>query len=52
MVTIIATISTVLVMITFIVIVAWAWSGKRKEDFEEAANLPLDDNLKRENNHV
>ena len=38
-----ASISTVLVLVTFVVIVIWAWSGNRAEDFEEAANLPFDD---------
>ena len=32
---------TVLVFVTFIGIVFWAWSGKRKQAFEEAANLPF-----------
>jgi len=27
----------------FIAIVFWAWSGKRKSEFEQAARLPLDD---------
>lgn len=40
---IIASVSTILVMITFVVIVIWAWSGKRGKDFEEAAKLPFDD---------
>jgi len=31
-------------MITFIVIVIWAWSGKRSKDFSDAANLPFDEN--------
>ena len=44
MVSIIATISTIMVLITFIAIVIWAWSGKRKQDFDEAANLPFDEN--------
>jgi cytochrome c oxidase cbb3-type subunit 4 len=35
--------STLLLMLTFIGIVIWAWSSKRKKDFEEAAQLPLDD---------
>jgi len=35
--------STLLLMLTFIGIVVWAWSGKRKKDFDEAARLPLDD---------
>ena len=34
---------TVLVFVTFVGIVIWAWSGKRREDFEEAARLPLED---------
>ena len=32
---------TVVMFITFIGIWAWAWSDKRKRDFEEAANLPF-----------
>ncbi len=44
MVSIIATVSTIVVLITFVVIVIWAWSGKRKQDFDEAANLPFDEN--------
>jgi len=35
--------STLLLMLIFIGIVVWAWSGKRKKDFDEAARLPLDD---------
>ena len=34
---------TVLVMVIFIGIVIWAYSGKRKRDFDEAANLPFAD---------
>ena len=37
------TIWTVLVLIVFIGIVIWAWSDKRKSYFDEAAQLPLDD---------
>ena len=33
---------TVLVAVVFIGVVLWAWSGKRKEEFEEMARLPLD----------
>ncbi len=44
MLSIIATILTVLVTITFVAIVIWAWSGKRKQEFDDAANLPFDDN--------
>lgn len=43
MLSFIATFSTVMVLITFIVIVIWAWSGDRKQDFEEASRLPLDE---------
>ncbi len=43
MLNIIASLSTILVLIAFIGIVIWAWSGKRKADFDEAAHLPLDD---------
>lgn len=32
---------TVLALITFIGIVLWAWSGRRRAAFEEAANLPF-----------
>jgi len=34
---------TVLMMTAFIGIVIWAWSGRRRKDFEEAANLPLEE---------
>jgi cytochrome c oxidase cbb3-type subunit 4 len=34
---------TVLLVLIFIGIVAWAYSGKRKVAFEEAARLPLED---------
>ena len=30
-------------LVIFIGIVVWAWSGKRKRDFDEAARLPLED---------
>jgi cytochrome c oxidase cbb3-type subunit 4 len=30
-------------LVIFVGIVVWAWSGKRKRDFDEAARLPLDD---------
>jgi len=28
-------------MVVFIGIVLWAWSGKRKQSFDEAANIPF-----------
>jgi cytochrome c oxidase cbb3-type subunit 4 len=32
---------TVVVLVIFVGIVLWAWSGKRKQDFDEAANIPF-----------
>ena len=32
---------TAAMIAAFAAIVAWAWSGRRKRDFEEAAQLPL-----------
>ncbi len=34
---------TVVVMIIFLAIVFWAFSGRRKESFDEAANIPLEE---------
>lgn len=34
---------TVLVMVGFISLVFWAYSKRRKNDFDEAANLPFAD---------
>ena len=34
---------TALLLVTFAAIVAWAWSGRRKRDFDEAARLPLEE---------
>ncbi len=34
---------TALLLALFIGLVLWAWSGKRKADFERAARLPLED---------
>ena len=36
-------ISTILVMIAFIGICLWAYSSKRKSNFDDAANLPFED---------
>ncbi len=36
---------TALLFIIFIGIVLWAWSKGKRKDFEEAARLPLDDDL-------
>ena len=32
-----------MLLVIFIGIVIWAWSGKRKRDFDDAAHIPLDD---------
>lgn len=38
--------STILVMVAFFAVFFWAYSGKRKSEFDDAANLPFaDDNL-------
>ncbi|MFU8895662.1 MAG: cbb3-type cytochrome oxidase subunit 3 [Gammaproteobacteria bacterium] len=38
---------TLLLMAAFIGIVFWAWSGRRRKDFNEAANLPLEEDSQR-----
>lgn len=35
--------ATIVVMVTFLGICVWAFSSKRKQDFDEAANLPFAD---------
>jgi len=34
---------TLVLLAVFVGIVAWAWSGKRKQAFDAAAQLPFDD---------
>ncbi len=34
---------TVFFFVVFVGIVLWAWSGRRKRSFDEAARLPLDE---------
>ncbi len=36
-------IMTAILVVAFIGIVVWAWSGHKKQDFEEAARLAVDD---------
>ena len=36
-------IATIIVMVTFIGICLWAYSGKRRKHFDEASNLPFAD---------
>ncbi len=38
-----AGVGTVFVMIAFVCVAIWAYSGKRKKDFDEAAQLPFAD---------
>ncbi len=49
---------SVIMFVMFIAIFMWAWSRKRKSDFNEAANLPLNEpefpktkNSKRQHNN-
>jgi cytochrome c oxidase cbb3-type subunit 4 len=35
--------ATVFAMIAFVGVCLWAYNGKRKQDFDAAANLPFDD---------
>lgn len=34
---------TIVVMIIFLAIVFWAWSSRRKDSFNDAANIPLEE---------
>ena len=34
---------TVVMLLMFVGICLWAWSSRRKDDFAEAAQLPLED---------
>ncbi|MBZ0171644.1 MAG: cbb3-type cytochrome c oxidase subunit 3 [Phycisphaerales bacterium] len=34
---------TIVVLVVFAAIVLWAWSGRRKREFDAAARIPLDD---------
>jgi cytochrome c oxidase cbb3-type subunit IV len=38
---VLGTITTVLSFVAFLGIVAWAWSGRRRKAFEDAANAPF-----------
>ena len=56
--TLIQSVWTIVVMVVFIGIVIWAWSGKRKQRFEDAANIPFNedgqspsDSKTKENSH-
>jgi len=43
---------TLLCFAAFLAIVVWAWSGKRKAAFDEAANLPFADDATRATTRV
>lgn len=34
---------TLIALAVFIGVVIWAWSSRRKKDFDEAANIPFDE---------
>ena len=34
---------TAILMVAFFLMVGWAWSSRRKGEFEHMANLPLED---------
>ncbi len=36
-------VATVLAMLAFVAVVAWAWNGRRRDDFNRAAQLPLEE---------
>ena len=38
---------TAALLAVFAAIVVWAWSGRRKRDFDEAARLPLEEEAER-----
>ena len=38
-----SSVMTVVSFLTFLGIIAWSYSGKRRNDFEDAANLPFAD---------
>ncbi len=41
-------VGTVLAMTAFLAVVAWSWSSRRKTDFDAAAQLPLEDDLRQD----
>lgn len=43
---------TIALLITFIGIIAWAWSPSRKRDFNDAAHLAVDDDDSIRSNNV
>ncbi len=56
-VSIVESVWSLVVLVLVVGIVIWAWSGKRKHDFDEAANIPFNEddtpteNTSKENSH-
>jgi len=48
--TLLQSIWSIVILITFLGIVVWAYSSKRKTAFDEAARLPFDDEPSTANN--
>ena len=48
--TLLQSIWSIVILVTFLGIVAWAYSSKRKSAFDEAARLPFDDKPSNDNN--
>jgi cytochrome c oxidase cbb3-type subunit 4 len=48
--TLVQSIWSIVILITFLGIVAWAYSAKRKTAFDEAARLPFEDEPPTDNN--
>ena len=48
--TLIQSLWSIVILVTFIAMVLWAYSGKRKAAFDEAAQLPFDDDEPGSNN--
>jgi len=47
--TMIQSIWSIVILVTFLGIVFWAYSSRRKSDFDEAARLPFDDESSNDN---
>jgi len=43
---------TVLTFLTFVAIVCWAWSGRRREEFDEASRMALEDDAPLSDNRL
>ena len=41
---------TLLLIVLFLAICAWAWSGRNKEKFDKMAHLPLEDDSNKAGN--